>query len=1013
MINSNNYTMRTKFNGIFTLLLVFFVQLIFAQQKTVSGTISDESGPLPGVTVMKKGTTQGTETNFDGEYSINTKVGDILVFSFVGLKTEEVVVGESNNITLVLQNDNFLEEIIVTGVATGTSTKKLGFTVSKVDGDLLEEVPAANASNALRGKVAGINIFQTQGDGSATVSLRGAKSVFGNSTPLILIDGIITNQSLGDINTQDIESIEIVKGAAASSMYGSRAAGGVIQILTKKGKRGEKNTTVTFRTEVGFNTLERRFPTSTKHPYLTNPDGTLILNSSGQAQTDPDGLFDGDFNTTGLPAFDIYKNGLTEALYINQTLSLSGGGENFNYYISSDFNKDGGLVKIIDADKRSNLRANFDFSPNEKLSIGIRTSYTRDKWNTVTRGGRSSFWGSLLTFAPFVDVLEKDADGDYLLLPTGSIVQNIGSVNPWYRFATEKRERSDDRFVAGLNLDYNITDNLQASGSVTMDKYYFNDFRFRPIGYKTTSPDPDLNRGRIIHEDTRTLFSTASASLKYEANLSEKLKSIFTAKYLLEHQERYNKEISASGLTTANVYDIEKSDKDRRSMESTQSEINAQNYFLSADFDFQDKLILSGLIRRDGSSLFGANQRWQTYYRGSLAYRLTQDVSINNVQELKLRASYGTAGRRPGFSYQYEIANVDNGEIDFDQSGNPDLKPSENRELEFGVDVSFLDRFNLAITYSKSTIKNDFINRELPKSISTFGRQWQNLGSVDANTFEFYLEGKVVQSESFNWKFGLAFDSSRSEITDLGDLLPYSDDQYRIETGKEVGTIYGNWAFKSISEINFDENGVPTNIYEMPNGITKNDLVVNNMGYVVVKSTIGTPEESVLMAQDDSGQLDVREIGRNTPDFKLGLTNTLKYKDFGLYFLLDYKHGGDTYNASTQDLLYQNRSSLQSIATEKGHHSNFAGNSSVLYNGNNYSSAFVENSTYLKVREIALSYNVNKEALGNVFKDVKLSLVGRNLFTFTDYTGANPESSYEYYSSPLYRTFSTALILKF
>tara|TARA_B110000263_G_C15311470_1_gene513570 strand:- start:2094 stop:5357 length:3264 start_codon:yes stop_codon:yes gene_type:complete len=990
------------------------------QEIKIKGVVKTQSGqPLPGASILEKGTVNGSQSDFNGDFTIDvTNQNAILVVSYLGFTTQELTVGDKTNFTIILMEDteNLLDEIVVTGVAIGTSTKKLGFTVSKVSGASLEEVPAVNASNTLRGKVAGINIFQSQGDGSASVSLRGAKSIFGNTSPLILIDGIITNQGLGTINTSDIKTIEIIKGAAASSLYGSRAAGGVIQIITKKGKRGAENMTVSYRSEVGFNDLERKYPVAQKHNYLTNSDGSIILNVSGQAQADPDGLFDGDYNTLGFPTFDLFKRGLTNGTYKDNSVSVSGGGEKYNFYLAAQMQDKGGIVAVIDSDKSNTLRANFDLYPTEKLSIGVRTSYSHNDLNSISRSNRNSFWGSFLTFAPFIDVLEKDDDGDYKLEPSGIFIQNIGSVNPYYGYKKIIRENKNDRYVGGLKLDYKISDKLIAKLAGSMDKYYSSNLTYHPVGFKTTAPDPNLNNGQIVVGDSRSTFSTASMLLNYNTEITEDLKANFTAKYLIEHQTNFSQSMAGSDLTTGGVYDISVSSEDRRRVSSYRSERNAQNVFVAADLDFKDKLIFSGLVRRDGSSMFGANERWQTYYRASLAYRLTQDITIDNIQELKFRASYGTAGRRPGFSYQYETANVGSGgSISFDQTGNPNLKPSENKEFEVGFDVDFLDRFHLTSSYSNSVIKNDFINRNLPSSTSLFSRQWQNLGAVEAKTVELYLNGKVIENDKFSWNFGLAFDTSKSTITDLGDILPFTNGIYRIENQKEVGTMYGNWAFKSLSEIEFDANGEPTNIHTaIPAGTTKADLVVNNLGFVVVKSTVGTADESVLMAKDDKGNLDIRKIGKTTPDFKLGLSNTIKFGNgIGLYILMDYKHGGDTYNYTTQDLLFNDRSNLQVLASEAGHHSNYSGGSSTFYNTHAYSNAFVENSTYLKLREMAISYSLDKSALGKTFKDVKLALVGRNLLTFTNYTGWNPETFIEEYSFPLYRTFSLSLSLKF
>jgi TonB-dependent SusC/RagA subfamily outer membrane receptor len=229
--------MKTNFKPILTLLLAFVVQISFAQEKTVSGTVSDSEGVLPGVNVTVKGTSSGTETDFDGKYSIKASNGDVLIFSYVGYKNVEKTVGSSNTINISMAEDaNVLDEIVVTGVARGTSTKKLGFSLAKVGEAALQQVPAVDAANALRGKVAGVRIVQPSGNPSSApqIRLRGSTSISGSQSPLIIIDGIISDGSIRDVPVEDIASIEVVKGAAAASLYGSLAANGVIQIITKK-----------------------------------------------------------------------------------------------------------------------------------------------------------------------------------------------------------------------------------------------------------------------------------------------------------------------------------------------------------------------------------------------------------------------------------------------------------------------------------------------------------------------------------------------------------------------------------------------------------------------------------------------------------------------------------------------------------------------------------------------------------------------------------------------------------
>ncbi len=1009
--------MKTKFNGILTLLLMLLVvQVAFTQEtvldeKTVSGTVINDSGVFQGVSVIIKGTSLGTETDFDGKYYIKTKIGDILRFSYIGSITIEKTVGNSNTINVAMvDNINTLDEIVVTGVATGTSTKKLGFALTKISGVLLEEVLAVDAASTLRGKVSGINISQSQGDGSASVSFRGAKSIFGNTSPLILVDGFITNQSLGDINTTDIKSIEIIKGAAASSLYGSRAAAGVIHIITKKGKRGANNITVSLRSELGFNSLEKKFQVTQKHNWLTNPDGTLILDSNGAAQKDPDGLFDGDYNTTGLPTYNTFKRGISNGVYKDNSISISGGGESYNFYLAAQNQNKGGIVSITGGNKRKTFRANFDFSPTDKVSIGFRSSYSTNENSEVSRNGRGSIWGSALTFAPIVDILEKNANGDYLFVPTGLKVQNVNLESPYHYYNTVKRSDKNRRHVIALTFDYKFSDKLTLTLATSFNNYQRDYFRYIPIGDRTVYVSKGLN-GLIEVNGNQSIFNTGSALLNYKTNITEDLKASFTAKILLEHAKSSSFRMIGSNLTSKGVYNISITERKTRSMSSLQFEKNAKNFFITADLDYKDKLIFSGLIRRDGSSLFGSNQRWQTYFRGSLAYRLTQDVDIKNVQELKLRASYGTAGRRPGFNAQYETANIFGRNIRFTQSGNPNLKPSENRELEVGIDVSFFDKFKFATSYSFSNIKNDFLIRTLPSAFSLYNSQTQNIGFLEASTFEMSLAANIIDNDVFSWSANVVFDTSTSTITDLSGVFPFTAALFRVEEGVEIGTMYGNKVFKSLSDIKSDANGTPTNIHNMPVGLNIRDLSKNNLGYIVVTADIGTPKEKAFMLMDNLGNKATTAIGNSIPDFKLGFSNSFKFKNgFGIYVLMDYKHNGDTYNATNQDLLSLDRSVLQQEASEAGHHSNFLGGG-VISNANDYSSAFVENSSFLKLREISLSYSL--KPIKNIFKDVKLALVGRNLLTITGYRGWNPEASFEKYSYPLYRTFSLSLSLKF
>jgi TonB-dependent SusC/RagA subfamily outer membrane receptor len=324
--------MKTKFNGILTLFIALVVQITFAQEKTISGTVSDISGVLPGVSVIIEGTTNGAETDFDGKYAIKASSGDVLVFQYLGYKTINKTVGTSNTINATLEEGGeVLDEIVVTGVAGATNKNKLSISVSTVDQKLLKEVPALNASTALQGKVAGVSITQPSGlpGSGAVIRLRGATALTGSQSPLIILDGaFLSGANLSDFNAEDIDRIEVLKGAAASSLFGSKAANGVIQIFSKRGKSG-RAPSVSIRSEIGITSANNLPSVASKHAYQVNEDGSFLLNETGGLIQEEDHIADNNFPKD----FNHFKDIVRDAISHTESFSISGGSENSNYLI--------------------------------------------------------------------------------------------------------------------------------------------------------------------------------------------------------------------------------------------------------------------------------------------------------------------------------------------------------------------------------------------------------------------------------------------------------------------------------------------------------------------------------------------------------------------------------------------------------------------------------------------------------------------------------------------------------
>ncbi len=1030
--------MKTKFNGILTLLLALIVQVSFAQEKTVTGKVVDENGALPGVSIVIKGTKTGTETDFDGNYSIKASNGSVLTFSYLGYTSVDRTVGSSNTINVTLKEDaNLLDEVVVTGVAVGTSTKKLGFSLAKVDTESLQTVPATDAANALRGKVAGVRIVQPSGNPSsaASIRLRGSTSISGSQSPLIIVDGIITSGSLKDIAVEDIKSIEVIKGAAAASLYGSLAGNGVIQIITKK---GSGKLSVNFKSEYGISEIVRDYPTSSVHGYKndalgvrngdwdndpTTPDTSNFGFdlSTGNRILDTDQIFDNPYLT---PSINNVANIFTNQPVATNTISLSGSNDAMKYYVSAQNLEQGGVLEPVDQYIRNTFRTNFEVKATDQLTAKFNGALTDTRGPRIGEGGQgSNVFYSALVAEPFIDLTEKTEDGKYSNTPSGYGVQGSNFQNPLYTQQEQISTFKSQRMLLGVDLAYKINDNFSMSAAQSLDQTVSEGYSFTPKGYITPVPSPTLNNGNIQRQETASKTAVTSLQANYFKDFGD-LNLAVSAKYLFEN--RQYKSLSAGGydFIANGVNTIQNTPLDNRNQSSYFQKEIARNYFLNADLDYKDKIIVNGLVRRDESSLFGENERIKYYGRGSIAYRLSEDVKIKHIDEFKIRAAYGTSGQRPpSFSAQYETYSVSQNSISPGALGNKDLKPSVSAELEVGLNLDFLSKYSLEVNYSNTTTQDAMIRVPL-SGVLGFSSQWRNIGEIQSNYFEVSLSGNIMKTDNFNWDFTINYDTGTQEITDLNGVAPFTRgglgavDIFRVEEGLPYGTMYGNMLAKSVNDLSVDDSGAVLN---GTGGGTIADYSVNQYGHVVKTSTIGTADEDPLLMYDtDSSTNAVGSIGNTNPDFNVGFSTSLKYKDFGLYILADWQQGGDIYNYTKQLLYFNERHSDLQAFGANATHMNYA---SQLYNKSDPTDAFVEDGTFVKIREIALDYTLDGDKIASTFIDsVRFSLAGRNLFTFTDYSGWDPEVAIntnptnfrlDEFAYPNFRTYTFSVQIKF
>lgn len=943
------------------------------QQVAVSGRVTDRTGaPLPGVTVVVKGSTVGTITDSNGNYTIgNVSPNAMLVFSFVGMRTQEVAIGGQTTINVTLEDVSYgVDEVIVTGVASGTPKNKIGFAIDKISSKSLQQVPAVDAGAAIQGKVAGVRITRTSGapGSDSDIQLRGVKTIFGSSNPLIIVDGVQTELGLSDVNAEDIESIEVLKGAAASSLYGSRAANGVVSIITKRGSSmNAGQMQVDYRIESGQSYIGYVPPRS----IATN---RIIQNGVVTNNVEPDRVMDNLYPKV----YDHLDQFFNPGGYTTNFLSLRGNSADakMSTYASVQTTREQGIVQMVEGNSRNNFKLNLDYRISDKWSLTTSNLFSQSKSDNRAGGA----FGRLLNSDPDADLLQPNADGTPYKVNVNKL--SASTANPLYEIANTINNSKSQKLISFTGLKFTPLDFLLFEGSYGTTRAYGESFYLSPKGKLRTDLTED--NGYI----SRGLWNAKEEIVTIEGSFFKKMGDFNTR---LKAQYLYESSISSSLSGYGNNLGVRGFGVTSVSLSANQNTTSAifksiaYNYASIAAVDYKDKYIFDALIRRDASSLFGADVRWQTFYRVSGAWRVTQDFKIKGIDEWKIRSSYGVAGLRPPFEAQYEVFSLTNGVAgNMETLGNTNLKPSFSKELEMGTDIRFLDRFDFSFSYSNATNTDQILKVPItPLSGAAF--QWQNAGTIKSTAFEASLGYQVIKRTDLNWNVSLLFDRVRQKITKL-NATPYmlNGTRFRIEEGIEFGVLYLDKFARSLDDV---KNQVPA-------GRTVNEwFVVNNQGFVVERTAIGTINEKPVKIRDDKGNIAALPAANFNPDFNMNFTSTLSWKKLTLYALATWQQGGQVYNHSIRytvepKLLDQSGKPWNAVKPI-GYYEN-SGQTGGILGWDNDVLAF--DATFLKLREVSLSYDFKLASLDKYVKNFRLSAIGRNLLTLTTYPGFDPET---------------------
>ena len=1014
--------------------LAFAATPAAAQTEVFAGRVTSSGQPLGGASVGIPEIGAGTITTPDGKYSFTVDVAKYsgrsvnLLVRFIGYKPKRlpvVIAAGRVDKDYDLERDVLnLEQVVVTGVSDATSQKKTAFAVSVVDASQLKETPATTPLGGLAGKVAGATVAVTSGSPGSepAIRLRSATSLTGRQDPLIIVDGTITRLGLADVNSQDIDRVEVIKGAAASSLYGSDAANGVIQIFTKRGTNlAEGQTNFTFRNEYGQSYLPKKVGLNTSTAFQLDPSTAtgFKLDGNGQRISRADDLSDNSYPKIFDALSDVFKPGATMSNYLS--IGHRKGATNFNASIQNI--QETGVLTLLQGYNRQNIRINVDQAVNDKVNLSTGMFYGRSHADQTNEGGL--FFG-LRFLEPNIDITAANKDGT----PYNAVIRqppSSGNVsNPLYRLANQQYTNDRDRFTAVVKVNYRPLDWLTAEGNFNYDQSTGNFKAFTPIGFlgSTGTKGPgslNQNIGNNRAFNTGATLTSIRRIGDWMTNTS-KLAAVF------EDQVANVLDVRAQKLTVTGVTEFGAAAQDPNAPTlpgSSTITIRNRNLFAITTFDIKDRYILDGLIRQDESSLFGAKERKATYTRASAAWRFSEDVHIPGIDEGKLRVSYGTAGLRPPFEAQYEVFSVAGGSPSKVTLGNPNLKPALSKETEAGFTLNVARNYTIDYSYSDKTTSDQIL--QVPTSAATgYRNTWVNAATLRGNTHEVAFGAVLASNKDFFWRLNITADRTRSKITKLnvGPFLVGPDPNdgntriFRIAEGQTFGVIYGSDWIRDAAQL-------ATNIKNGKLTGTAADYSLNELGYYVAKTALGTPLERPLKYFDSTGT-SLRAIGDVNPDFSLGLNNTLTFKGLSLNSVFTWQKGGDVYNYTRQwpynelrDVDFDQRNVPAGQKKPQGFFQAF-------YNNFDPNKKFVEDGAFIRLRELALNYQLPKAVTKAVrlssFETARLGIVGRNLWTSTKYSGYDPDVSgpgggnpfgykVDYFSYPAYRTFTLMLEL--
>ncbi|MCY4160262.1 MAG: SusC/RagA family TonB-linked outer membrane protein [Flavobacteriaceae bacterium] len=991
----------------FFFVLPILTGSLAAQESQIQGIVLDQNNaPLPGATLLISNTTKGVTTDFDGNFTIMASVGDVLEISYIGFESQLITITNQPFYEIMLLPGNELKEIVLTGVAGRTDLRKISFSVGKVKETVLQQVPGVNAVSTLVGKIAGVNVVQGNGlpGVSPKIRIRGSSSLLGNQDPLIILDGAIIDGHLSDINSEDIESMEILKGSAGASLYGSRAANGVVQIFTKRGSPAI-GTSLRIRSELGVSYVPkaRRPSINRSHNYKLDETGHFIRGNDGGYVLEEDRIADNPFPVY----YDNLSHFFSTNIAHNQSVQILHRSDTTSSHLSFSNLSQGGILNFNHFGfDRQTIRLNHDIQLTDQLKISTSTSIYNSKRAEPNFGYDSPFY-TIFSTPPHADLMAtNDEDGSPYNWNAQAETGWPGvETNPLYTLDNEIFENRRQRLIGNYRISFEMTDYLEFESAYSVD-YGTSDRDFFVDKDWLNTNIPIYDGGYITRDRGKSRKDNIQLTLSFDKNVLADLN--IKSKLFFLYDDRKTHDVFAGGtqIGISNLNDLDNVISDSELLSSDKADFVEKSFAGIVDFDYKNRYLSSFLIRRDGNSLFGPAVRQQTFYRISGAWRLSEDFNIPHVHEFKIRASLGTAGLLPPFAAQFETFSVSSGTAEKNTIGNSNLGPFLSKELEIGGNIEIGDRIRFEYSYAEKKTDGQVLPVDIPVETEGYALQWRNAGTLTGYTNEMSLSINWIDHRDVYFDSTFLFESTNQYIEKLfrpvWQIGPRNS--FIIQQGNAYGVFLGSKILTSLDELNENQN--------------PNDFRINDDGYVI--DSKGLP----VFLLDENGNKAQMVIGDINPDFTLGFNSIFRYKSFSVFMLWDWKQGGDVYNQTKQTAfkeLLHSEIDQSKKPLEKRKSTDYY---SALYNINATNTHFVEDASYLKLRELNVSYQFSKVNVLNKAFSLKLSLIGRHILQIDNYSGYDPEVSvqgdgdeanffYDQYGYPSYATITGGLELIF